>query len=329
MRIKASICLKCLWNDGLRNQFSRYPTALSTCSNCKQENAVCIDDQDAAREVLQEFFNATSHQVGFYFECNNKRIVQESFGEKYKNDLKVPYDLDHDLQLIHKIFDLVVSTGSPRLFNYGIFNRMNLHEDTFSRNDCEEIVQKSIPLILKSDTSLYRVRRSPQSHDPTEFDSPPCQYPKGRFDLQNLSTLYCAQDADTCVYEARILPGDDALLARFEITTPLRILDLPSVKDPEFTDPHESMELILEALTNSRYSHRNLQTVSTFAHSLNYDGIRYRSFYSQMLKHDTFSVVLFGSPIRDSKIKLSSLNRINLRSVQMKYDLGPCEGLLL
>jgi hypothetical protein len=96
---------------------------------------------------------------------------------------------------------------------------------------------------------------------------------------------------------------------------------LTAINEPE-GDPHESVALILYALTNTRYSHKNLQILSRQALDRGLQGIKYRSFYSQVCEKDTYSYVIFGAPIRDKVLKLQSLNHVNIRKIDIEFDLG-------
>jgi hypothetical protein len=123
------------------------------------------------------------------------------------------------------------------------------------------------------------------------------------------------------VYEARLLAGDDATLATYQVNKGMDLLDLTDINETEVT-PHESIELIMFALTNSRYSHANLQIISKQAFQRGLKGIKYRSFYSQVQATDTYSFVIFGVPLADGLLDLQSINHINLRNIHIEYDLG-------
>lgn len=115
--------------------------------------------------------------------------------------------------------------------------------------------------------------------------------------------------------------GDDATLATYQVAKELKLLDLTVINEPE-GDLHQSIDLILFALTNSRYSHENLQILSKQALNRGFHGIKYRSFYSQICETDTHSYVIFGAPLADNQLNLQSLNQVNLRKIDMEFDLG-------
>ena len=287
---------------------------LNECAHGVSNNK--IDD------ALHRYFNFVSHKVGYYM-AGNKYLVYRH-GEEFSNCLGVSDDLEYDLKEIHRIFGVQITYGSPRLFVYGIFNKMNIYEESFlDRADvCAEIFQKARKAILPDGYNLFRIRNNLTSLNSHEFDSnPDFSAKKGRFDLGNMPVFYCSDDVATCIYEARMLAGDDATLATYRIIKELTIVDLTTISDHD-NGPHESIRVILYALTNSRYSHKNLQILSNAAHEGGFHGIKYRSFYSQICEHDTSSYVIFGSPMKDGAMTLHSLNQVNIRKIDIEYDLG-------
>jgi hypothetical protein len=53
-----------------------------------------------------------------------------------------------------------------------------------------------------------------------------------------------------------------------------------------------------------------------------YDGIYYWSFFNQVSKEKGKNLVLFGSPIREGKVEVVSIDRLVLEQIQYSYSLG-------
>ena len=252
--------------------------------------------------------------------AGNKYIAID-YIDQFSNDLNVSADLETDLKKFHRLFHISIIHGSPRLFIYGVFNKMDVHNETFSDEICDEIFEKSESNYITRGFELFRIRKNLDSLSLEQFDSAPVNPAMpGRFDLGDIQAFYCSEDIKTCVYEARMLAGDDATLATYKVAQELNVLDL-TVIDEE-GDLHESIALILFALTNSRYSHKNLQILSRQALSRGFHGIKYRSFYSQICETHTHSYVIFGAPLAEKRLNLQSLNQVNLRKIDIEFDLG-------
>lgn len=313
---KKGICIKCINNYGFRNHIMKNSVNIF-CLNCNQINFGI--HKEIVIDILEEYFNDVSHRVGTYFKARKYFATERD--EVFTNDLRVSKDFELDLKLIHDLFNIHIYHGSPRLFVYGIFNRMNIFEERFSDADCEEILNKSFKMKLNDGYDFFRIRKNPSSLNENEFDSAPIKPRSGRYDINNdVNTFYCSDDIDTCVYECRTLPGDDSIIAHYKTIKELNIVDFSKIKEDE--DPHECVKMILHALMNTRYNHENLQILSKYIHKSGYDGIKYRSYYSQICDNDTYSYVLYGKPIYDNKIRLMSLNNVNIRRVKIEYDLG-------
>jgi hypothetical protein len=312
------ICLSCIQNYGLR-QFLASSGCKIECLECRARDALGIPD-DHISGLLRDYFNYASHKVGYYM-AGNKYLAVDYVPE-FSNDLNVSTDLESDLRKFYRLFHISVIHGSPRLFIYGVFNKIDIHNETFSDEICDEIFRKALPISVPLRFKLFRIRKNLTSLSSEQFDSAPVNAEKpGRFDLGDVHAFYCSDDIKTCVYEARMLAGDDATLATYHVAEELKVLDLTMIDEPE-GDPHQSIGLILFALTNSRYGHKNLQILSRQALDRGFHGIKYRSFYSQVYETDTYSYVIFGTPLADKRLELQSLNQVNLRKIDMEFDLG-------
>ena len=312
------ICLGCVQNYGLK-QFLASSAEKIICAECMAQGVLGVAENNISR-LLREYFNYHSHKVGYYM-AGNKYLTVD-YIEQFSNELNVSADLEHDLKAMYRLFHISVIHGSPRLFIYGIFNKMDIHNETFGDEICDAIFEKAGKISITQGFNLFRIRKNLASLSLEQFDSAPLNPTmSGRFDLGDMQVFYCSDDVKTCVYEARLLAGDDATLATYQVAKELKLLDLTNIHETQ-GDLHQSIELILFALTNSRYSHKNLQILSKNALNRGFDGIKYRSFYSQVCESDTHSYVIFGSPLTENRLNLQSLNHVNLRKIDMVFDLG-------
>jgi hypothetical protein len=121
----------------------------------------------------------------------------------------VSQDLEADLRKLYRLLKISIIQGSPRLFMFGIFNKIDLSTEIFDDKICEEIFAKGGRTTLPVGHNLFRIRKNLTSLTREQFDSAPANSKKpGRFDLGNVQAFYCSDNIDTCVYEARMLAGD-------------------------------------------------------------------------------------------------------------------------
>lgn len=95
--------------------------------------------------------------------------------------------------------------------------------------------------IAYSESDLHEILTSPVEG----LGPPPPRFARaGRMNAAGISVFYGAMDADTCIAEVRAPVGSYVVVGRFEITRPLRVLDLDVLTkvvtggswfDPEFT----------------------------------------------------------------------------------------------
>lgn len=65
------------------------------------------------------------------------------------------------------------------------------------------------------------------------------------------------------------------------------------------------------------------QLIAEAIRHADYDGFKFKSYYSQVKTEPLFNIALFGHPIAEGKLKLESVNRVKLEQVSYVYSFGP------
>jgi hypothetical protein len=173
---------------------------------------------------------------------------------------------------------------------------------------------------------LYRLRLNLyRPFDRHEFDSAPLEHAvRSRFSDGSRQTLYCALDVDTCIHECRALAEDALALGVLKPLRNLSVLDLTDVPfDPGVGDGGNLFYFINWLVFGQRSTEARLLGSRIRARGL--DGILYPSFLSRIRpKGGAYhNVALFGSPLSDGLLEVSSLNRIRLDAVKHEFTYGP------
>ena len=72
-----------------------------------------------------------------------------------------------------------------------------------------------------------------------------------------------------------------------------------------------------------KQSYKITQAFSLIAMERGYDGIIYPSFYNQVRDEDCRNLILFGRPVLEGKLEMTSVNHLVLNKVEYEYTLGP------
>ncbi len=338
MDLKKYLCFDCIRDVGLKKAAQRDGLCRDgLCSSCGISKLVLSDEE--IENVIMCYFNEYNFRVG-EFHHFMKYLIGPPGDMDDDSHLISPF-LKEDLRKIAELFNFSVILKSPRMFLVGEFNFCNPYYDCMSAEIFEKIHSGLNCTWLCPGDHLYRVRKNlnlSNELDEKHFDSISIhdrqmkRLALGRFDLPNVETLYLASNMDICVHESRSIAGDDILLGTLSVKNRMKLLDLTSSpNDLDHQNPFESVKLLISGLMNTRECYAFLRGISEFAFMYGYDGIKYGSFFNQLLENDEyvsepnndFNVVLFGKPIADGHLEIASINRINLRKVSYRYSVGP------
>jgi hypothetical protein len=174
-------------------------------------------------------------------------------------------------------------------------------------------------------TLFYRLlpRLFGDSKDPLTYDSPHWRYQKnGRFRLCKKSVLYLSSSIESAIHECRVTVEDDPYLASIIVKRPLRIVDLTKTLN-DFGDPWEDLSTSLRFICSTgKDAYPITRAIAREVFKQGYDGIFYWSFFNQVSQETGKNLVLFGSPIKEGKADVVSIDRLLLDKIQYSYSLG-------
>jgi RES domain-containing protein len=109
-------------------------------------------------------------------------------------------------------------------------------------------------VILSSGTTYHRARVvHGTALGPSDLGAPPSHSATaGRANPAGIPYLYLANDEETCVYESRAKVADVIAIGTFELTGPLRVVDLTQLKTPNVFLTDGSTEEIVRAIHATR-----------------------------------------------------------------------------
>jgi hypothetical protein len=183
--------------------------------------------------------------------------------------------------------------------------------------------------LLETNELLFRTRIGPkQPYASEEYDSPPVELSVANRVAPRGERMLCAAvDIETCLFETR--PAIDDIIhnrifvASLRPTHKLRLLDFTCQREGPLA---AVVEMTLKAFFQANQASYHLtQALSVLTKRRGYDGLVYPS-DMQCLNRKTgqwSNVALFGAPVADGRLKVDSINKILVRTVQYNFDLGP------
>lgn len=162
-----------------------------------------------------------------------------------------------------------------------------------------------------------------EMHDPLTYDSPEWIYQKeGRFGIDKISVLYLSSSIESAIHECRVTIEDEMYLASVMIEESVRILDLTTASVSS-VDPSEDLSYSLFCLFGAgRDTYPITKEIAEEVYRQGYDGLMYWSYFNQISHLNDKNLALFGTPIKDGRVKVISIDRLLLNQVHYSYSLG-------
>jgi hypothetical protein len=239
-------------------------------------------------------------------------------------DLPDTYKHDHDIlqeETGHTAFHY-----GPPLWRLGYTDFYNdLEENKTNMDAVNAIIARCEKVIIPKGEKIYRVRINPRENlfDGSTYDSPPDKSEFGRFDSANLNIFYGSFDVEACIHECKATLIDEIVLATFTANCDLHLINFyDNFKELE-SGPFRSIQLTFHGLLSTTTEYDHCRRLALQAHTLNYDGFLFKSFYSIAKNDPIKNVGIFGRPVLESKLFLDSVNRIRLTRLDIDFILGP------
>lgn len=334
-------CVNCFFNEGVRLTAHRLGViAQGTCPRCASEEASKLT-LDALGQLFEEFFCRGSRRAiyaadHFYLvPVASGRSPPFNFEPNTAKDYWSLVELTQHLlnhyggrhattQYRSRIDEIQHSLSPPSPM---VSEGMVEYPSRTAGEQFDELLVAVPSLVLAPGTKIYRARRGPkQPLSESEFDSPPaCVKGSGRFNVDGRSTFYGALDVETCLAELKLTPEEVAhnvvVLATLETTSPLNLHDLGHQGAPTneeiwntlhfLTLPHGDHYFMSQALAQHIAGRGRSGFLSPTA----------MRFLTQ--NSSSRNVVLFGAPVREGLLRVTSINRLNVSGVRYDYQFGP------
>lgn len=319
------ICSNCLTNEGLRIEAEKLGLKVnSVCQNCNSKTGLKLTEKGIKR-LYFNFFEHGTRGIGIY-EPSTYKVVDK----KYAQHVVLDNSLIQDIEILGQYAEFDLMYNAPPTWQVG---DTDIEEDLGKALDenkdkvhdiVDDLIDRCGVIELKTGEKIYRVRINPDTASASKsYDSPSINKIKAmRFNLENVPIFYGAFDIETCIHECRATVYDEIVLATFQTKQDLCIVDLEQVKDEDAESPWESKKVFIENNLNVN-NYKYCQILGKMIRERKFDGIKYRSFYSNVREGNHYNILLFGHPLKESKLELLSLNRIKLDKISYEYTFGP------
>lgn len=238
------------------------------------------------------------------------------------------FENDPDLVFLLKKCGLSAFLYAPATWRVGMtswLEKLQSKGCSTRKKAVERLIGECDKTECESGTVFYRLltRLYGDCSDPLSYDSPHWKYQKkGRFGLYGTSVLYLSSSIESAIHECRVTVEDDMQLASVSIRDPLRIVDLTKTLN-DSGEPWEDLSLSLSFICSTgEKAYPITRAIARSAFEQGYDGIYYWSFFNQISPEKGKNLVLFGSPVKEGKVEIISIDRLLLDQIKYSFSLG-------
>lgn len=319
-------CSHCFHDIGLRHEAEKVGTIdKSVCPICGSTKGTKLDIEQL-EEACYNYFN-----IGSYIRTEFGGSNYLSVGNFADDNIEGYTALKKDIKFLSDNFNIGVFHYGPQMWKVGMnewIEALNSKDYKKRKKAIEEIAGRCYTKKLGSDKRFYRIRTNLKSDsiNPTSYDAPPLQnYKDGRMNLKNNVVFYGAFNVETCIHETRVAIDDEIYVATLHPAKDLRFLDFCRIKSSktESTDFEFLSTAINQLFLAGKQSYNITRQLSRYAYENGYDGIIYPSFFNSVRDKKFRNLVIFGRPIKEKKVIVTSIDRINLNTVKYNYTFGP------
>ena len=323
------ICASCFENHGIKETALRVVNKKNDQVICKSclKNGYPLSNEELL-VIMNQFFVTGSIPP----EVGGPAPIFQFNEYKYPGDVQFLTELDGDLKKITDVTKMGLFHYGPPLWRLGYTEHyQSLVFENVKGKDRDNIWQAIISCcteeILNVGYCIYRVRTGEKlpPANPSEFDTAPPEYTKnGRFNSESTQIFYGAGDIETCLHEVRASLSDYIMLAKFSVEKPLTVLNLSRTNESNVSTEFDSVERMLQRLAYVGKDEYSLcQELAREIQLRGYDGFITNSYFGQAHKRQLFNISLFGYPVAEEKLKLTSTNKLQITSIAYEYSYGP------
>ena len=342
-------CENCFINEGLRlSAASMGENHPSACSRCGAKGGAKLSMKAMARLANTFFLQGSVIRATF------GAAPYITFNDKRKTEINESGWPSRDALLFEEIMGIGFFYYGPPIWSVGIISPL---EDLLQKGTRDEtitrILQAYETTTLTRNDKFYRVRKNPDRPlDHSQYDSPPVKCENrssGRLDTTELPILYASPDLQTCLHECRVMAEDELFLATLKPAHDVKLLNLAKFLEEVNVDPSESLDHAVSMLfLAGEHAYPITREIALAACKAGYDGLIYPSFYSMlrngMRPFETFfglskrnipqlrkeeeskfvpNLGIFGKPVEEGLVEVSSINRVLLKKVAYSVQFGP------
>ncbi len=333
---KFLLCSNCFQDVGLKLEAERIGRSIrpkKSCPHCGRRDGCTLDNR-ALHELQQQFFSRATAPNQFRNEIAVLGVVEDEPPD-FPIDLKLRPEAQADWALMQSKINGRLFYRSPRLFYLGITDHFGMHNNLPKEVVRDDIIPKLRFAEIEPTAIFYRIRLNvpgANKFEEGQYDSPPNPKRRGfeRFDNPKLPILYGSPNLQVCIHECKVTLADEIVVATLAPTQALKLIDLSGNYDqPDGIDSFENLFWFFRGLMNANHPHvyRYCRRIAqTIRETTNADGFIYNSYYTNVAGDTggkTINYALFGRPLADGKLKVTSINTIRLNRITYDYHLGP------
>ena len=351
-------CAECFENEGLRLDATAIGREHSSvCPRCGAPGGGKLTKRSLAGLAQSFFVQGSVHRTRF----GAAPLI--TFNDRRPTNIGAcPGWPSGDAALFEEILRIGFFWYGPPEWQVGINENLAKMEQEDQREQViSRILQAYPPETLTEADKFYRLRRVSgdgfargkfNSTDWGEFDSPPLQATaeeSGRLDSPDLPVLYGSPDLQTCLHECRVTVEDALFIATLRPMRELKLLNLVSFPDEPLSHPCEDLDHAMVMLfLAGPHAYPISRAIVHAARDEGYDGLVYPSFFS-MLRNGVQPIeayfglsnrsmpelrpmeaakmvpnfAIFGRPIQEGVLTVTSINRVILRKATYSIQFGP------
>lgn len=315
------ICSDCFQRYGIKLMAERYGVKDGQpCPQCGSFLGAKLT-RDKARELAVDYIVKGSYYRSTFGGAPVYMISDVGHDDKL-------FDADPDLILLQNKCSLSAFLYAPATWRVGITTWLDnlLDENSATtKKTVLKLIDECEKTVCIEGTLLFRLLSQVfgNSADPLTYDAPHWSYQKeGRFGLDNISVLYLSSSIESAIHECRVTIEDDLHLASVKVKKPLRIVDLTKTLN-DSGDPWEDLSTSLWFICSTgKDAYPITRAIAQEVFNQGYDGIFYWSYFNRVSYEKGKNLVLFGSPIKEGKVEVISIDRLLLDNIQYSYSLG-------
>jgi hypothetical protein len=328
--LRPLVCSNCFRDAGLRYEAERIGRSLSkACPNCGSPSGTKLTKGDLFRLRDRFFRHATApHGVGGY----HVPVLEINSTGDVDDDVDMSKNTWTDWLLIKSKLGGRLFYNAPALWKIGITEHYDSNAEVTEETIADVVGQLAITT-LTSDSAFFRIRknlRGPSIYDSLQYDAPPAgeARPCWRFDDASNPILYASPSLSVCIHECRILLTDRIVAATLVPNRDLRLAELSGNYIQTPRSPFEDLTHFFNGLVFSAETYDVCRRLAKAVQkSLNVEGIIYKSFFTTVIDGPAINYAIFGHPIEDGRLAVTSINQVRLDEIRYQYCLGPALDL--